>query len=110
VDDQPGANGAIERVVGERGRILEQARGQPVVVLDETIGQIHGGAPRLAGQHEAARGMEVDCVGRDQTEVARLVGEPARRHGESAAERAGERLDGVVAGLEAGIGDAGAAP
>jgi hypothetical protein len=35
----------FERFVGERGCVLEQARGQPVVVLDETIGEIHGRAP-----------------------------------------------------------------
>jgi hypothetical protein len=36
-------------------------------------------------------------------------GAPARRHPEGAAERARERLDGVVAGLEAGLGDGGTA-
>src|SRR5258705_11570156 len=53
--------------------------------------------------------MEMDRVGSCQPEVARLVGEPARRHPERAAERPRERLDGVVTSLEAGLGDGDAA-
>ena len=107
--DQPGPDVAIEGVVGERRGLLQQSRGVPVVVLDETIGEIHGRGPRLAWQQQAARRVEVDGVGCGEPEVARLVGEPARRHAVSSGERARERFDGVVAGLEAGLGDAGAA-
>jgi hypothetical protein len=63
----------------------------------------------LAGEQQAARRVEVDGVGRGQPEGAGLAGEAAGRHPEGAAERAGEGLDGVVAGLEAGLGDGGAA-
>jgi hypothetical protein len=79
-----------------------------MVVLDEAIGEIHGRGPRLPGQEEAARRMEVDGVGRGEPEVARLVGESARWHAMGPGEGTRERLDRVVAGLEAGLGDAGA--
>jgi hypothetical protein len=100
---------AIEGLVGELGGLFEQSRGVPVIVLDEAIREIHGLAPRVAGQQEAARRVEVDGVGGGEPEVARLGGEPTRRHTVGAGEGARERLDGVVAGLESGLGDAGAA-
>jgi len=53
--------------------------------------------------------VEVDAVGCGESEVARLVGEPTRRHAVSSGECARERFDCVVASLEAGVSDADAA-
>ena len=78
-------------------------------MLDETVGEIHGRCPRLAGQQQAARRVKVDAVGCGESEVARLVREPARRHAVCSGECARERFDGVVASLEAGVSHAGAA-
>ena len=82
----------------------------PVLVLDEPIGEIHGRAPWVvARQQQAARRVKVDGVRRSEPEVAGLVGETARRDAVGPGERARERFDGVVARLEPGLGDGGAA-
>ena len=73
MNDQPGPDVAIKGVVGERRGLLQQARGVPVVMLDEAVGEIHGRCPRLARQQQAAGRVEVDAVRGGEPEVARLV-------------------------------------
>jgi hypothetical protein len=108
--DEPGVDEAIERLVREGRGLLEEALGLPALVLEETVGEIHGPDPRLAGLAEAARRVEVDRVRSRDPELARLVGVPARRLAVGAGEGARERLDRVVARLEARLGDGRAAP
>ena len=82
VHDVPGADGPVEGFVGERGRVLEQARGLPVVVL-ERIGSerlldvLRSSRDEMAAKNErleAARRMR-QCVqgGREQQEARRPI-------------------------------------
>jgi len=99
----------LAELIRKRRGLLQQPRGVPVIVFDETVGKIHGCTPRVAGQQQAARRVEVDAVRRGQPEIARRVSEPAWRHAVCPRECARKRLDGVVARLEARGGDGDAA-
>src|SRR5205085_10582617 len=91
--------GLVQSLVVERHGGVDQAAGDPVVVLDHPVGQVHLLPPLLvAGNQDSAGRVEVDAVRSRETKLAAAGGtEGARSRSVRTAERAAERFERLVA-------------